>query len=584
LTSGTLINHAPAPTDSVDGYALQNPTTNNTFSGNLSTTFGWAGVAIALQPSLAGLTNPIGQRVIDMTQINTYGAFEDQAGGIYYHNVPVTYSVSAGGYLPSDFVYYVSVPNLNQLYIYNGITNTQLAGSPVNIVSGAQGTLLGGLAGNPFTNLMYVLAGNGTVGYRVLVYSGTTQTANIFLSLSLIPSRIVVNPYTNLIYVTMSNGTVDVINGYSNTITAIVTVGTNPIGIDVNPITNTIYVANSGSNSVSVINGATNTVTATITGSFTAPISVSVNRNTNLIYVANSGSIAVINGATNTATIPSGFSGYSNFVYIVVNPNTNMIYVNTTADTYVFSGYGNVFLAQVSLLNTSQTVIFAFNTVTNNLYFYDLVGGTTPEIIIVNTVSYTTSATASIATNTDSYIALLYQDPKFAVYNGNNNTNFQVHAVNGSFNGGGIQSFAGGALMPQQNNGMNLGEINNRWTAVYATLGTIQTSTNKLKTNIKEIDKKKALEIIRKLKPVKWNWNHLPKSYNDHTNVGFIIEDIRESHPQFEGLYHEEGINYASFNSYFIGALQELNDQLNSVSRELLSTKAEIASFISNRR
>src|ERR1700730_9914947 len=64
-------------------------------------------------------------------------------------------------------------------------------------------------------------------------------------------------------HVNGSSNKVSVIDGFSNSIIATVSVGTNPSAVRVNPLTNGIYVANENSNTVSVISGNTNTVIST---------------------------------------------------------------------------------------------------------------------------------------------------------------------------------------------------------------------------------------------------------------------------------------------------------------------------------
>jgi YVTN family beta-propeller protein len=57
---------------------------------------------------------------------------------------------------------------------------------------------------------------------------------------------------------------VSVIDGVSNTVTAIVPVGGGPQGVAVDAVRGTVYVANDGDGTVTVIDGASNTVTATV--------------------------------------------------------------------------------------------------------------------------------------------------------------------------------------------------------------------------------------------------------------------------------------------------------------------------------
>ena len=139
------------------------------------------------------------------------------------------------------------------------------------------------------------------------------------------PVAVAVNSTTNLIYTAnRDNSTVSVIDGGTDTVVAMATVGSNPEGVVVNSATNRIYTTNHGNNSVSVIDGGTNTVVGTIPVGF-RPQGVAVNPVTNHIYTANEGSssVSVIDGSTNTVvtTIPLGSSPRT----VAVDPTTNQM-------------------------------------------------------------------------------------------------------------------------------------------------------------------------------------------------------------------------------------------------------------------
>ena len=71
------------------------------------------------------------------------------------------------------------------------------------------------------------------------------------------------NPETDTVYVAnYGDPTVSVINGWTHTVTATITVGNDPVRVAVDPATGTVYVTNFTNNTVSVINGPTNKVVA----------------------------------------------------------------------------------------------------------------------------------------------------------------------------------------------------------------------------------------------------------------------------------------------------------------------------------
>ncbi len=207
------------------------------------------------------------------------------------------------------------------------------------------------------------------------------------------PWGIAVNPLTNKVYVANYAGNVTMIDGVTNSPTTIGVGGSHPLGVAVNPATNKIYVGNFGTNTVSVIDGATNSVTAILTVGVagSAPISVAVNSVTNKVYVANqsSGTVAVINGADNTvATVAVGSSP----AMVAVNPVTNKIYVaNQNSNTVtVINGADN---STSTVTTGTNPRVIAVNPVTNKIY----VGNQDGTVTAINgadnsTVSITASA------------------------------------------------------------------------------------------------------------------------------------------------------------------------------------------------
>lgn len=75
------------------------------------------------------------------------------------------------------------------------------------------------------------------------------------------------------------------------------------------------------------------------------------------------------------------------------------------------------------------------------------------------------------------------------------------------------------------NDVLYLGDASNRWKAVYAVNGTIQSSDRNLKENIEEIDKKYEA-LFNNLKPVTFEFKG-----NDHdrVHVGFIAQEVKEA-------------------------------------------------------
>jgi len=120
-------------------------------------------------------------------------------------------------------------------------------------------------------------------------------------------------------------------------------------------------------------------------------------------------------------------------------------------------------------------------------------------------------------------------------------------------------------LRPATNNARTLGDGTNRWSEVYATNGTINTSDRNNKTDITPI--KNALEFVRRLKPVQYKWIE-----NSHGRVhtGFIAQDVLSANPlnigsNWGGYIDTKGnglgLRYSEFISVNTQAIKELDEK-----------------------
>ena len=157
------------------------------------------------------------------------------------------------------------------------------------------------VAVDPATDTVYVTNySSGTVS----VIDGSTDAVTATISAGLRPTGVAVDPVTDTVYVTNLNPhTVSVIDGSTDAVTATISVGTVtlPWGVAVDPTTDTVYVANWGNtargslsirrpipstHTVSVIDGSTNAVTSIISVG-TYPTGVAVDPTTDTVYVTN---------------------------------------------------------------------------------------------------------------------------------------------------------------------------------------------------------------------------------------------------------------------------------------------------------
>jgi hypothetical protein len=130
-------------------------------------------------------------------------------------------------------------------------------------------------------------------------------------------------------------------------------------------------------------------------------------------------------------------------------------------------------------------------------------------------------------------------------------------------------------VLPYTDNYSTLGASSNRWKAVYAVNGAINTSDARLKTNINEI--RYGLESIMKLNPVSFSWiadeegsEHLGLIAQDVENVVSEVIDIGSDPMQ------TLGINYSGLIPVLIKGVQEQQQIIEEQKSEINELKARI--------
>jgi YVTN family beta-propeller protein len=116
---------------------------------------------------------------------------------------------------------------------------------------------------NPATQSLYVAVSKGTSleggpFNDIVVYSTADDTvrANIpSASPAAVVQNLILDSANDVLYAANADGTLTVIDGVTNTIDAVITVGQGPIGIAVDPGLNVAYVANANDTFISVIQG-----------------------------------------------------------------------------------------------------------------------------------------------------------------------------------------------------------------------------------------------------------------------------------------------------------------------------------------
>lgn len=130
------------------------------------------------------------------------------------------------------------------------------------------------------------------------------------------------------------------------------------------------------------------------------------------------------------------------------------------------------------------------------------------------------------------------------------------------------------ALRPVIDNQLSLGSNFSRWTTVYATNGTINTSDRNLKTNISPLNY--GLAAVNLLKSYSYTWKD---SKDDKLHLGLMAQDLEEIIP--EVVYKDEtseyyGVNYTELIPVLINAIQELSDKVEHLEKQLEARTAGI--------
>jgi hypothetical protein len=114
---------------------------------------------------------------------------------------------------------------------------------------------------------------------------------------------------------------------------------------------------------------------------------------------------------------------------------------------------------------------------------------------------------------------------------------------------------------PGQDGALSLGLISRRWTVLYATNGTIQTSDERLKRDV--VDLPQGLSFLQSLRPVAYRWKE--DTGNSQLRFGFIAQEVEKEVPPDAALISRGeilGMNYSELIAPLIKAVQELSAQV----------------------
>ena len=278
-------------------------------------------------------------------------------------------------------------PVTNMIYVAN--TGGGASGGSVTVINGATDTYVTtmsdgnslapqALVVNPLTNIIYVA--NNSSG-NVTMYNGATNTSLGTFGVGTGPVALALNTVMTpaLLYVvnsgvvggnTMNNGSIQVVDTTNvNTPTTVTdSNATNPIAVAVDVVSGLAYVAENTPASLTVISGSSFMTNIKDTGAASTPRSVAVNPLTHRVYVADvgggSGTVSIFQGTTYQATI-------------TMTDGPNVVAVDTSTDiAYAVDDAGQIAVingatqtASTPYLQTSAGLeVVAVNPVTHRAY------------------------------------------------------------------------------------------------------------------------------------------------------------------------------------------------------------------------
>ncbi len=156
------------------------------------------------------------------------------------------------------------------------------------------------------------------------------------------------------------------------------------------------------------------------------------------------------------------------------------------------------------------------------------------------------------------------------IYAGKNST-YGTSLFFGSYGNGGY-----GYLEPEIDDNAQLGESGRRFSVVYAKNGTIQTSDERDKSAIQDLNY--GLQSVLKLRPISYQWKNENKRIGTGVHYGFSAQELQKVIPDAvvaeKGKTPEDadhtyyGVKYAEIIPVLVKAIQELEQKLEQITSE----------------
>jgi hypothetical protein len=279
-----------------------------------------------------------------------------------------------------------------------------------------------------------------------------------------------------------------------------------------------------------------------------------------------------------------------NFTYVNNISSQGLVYDATGNSNQWNTAYSIVSGGIVSTLNLPQSAVWQSTTATVS----SLSGGWQSAYTWTQNNSAIATFSTSVSTN---YVYCTSLSSTY-VY-GNSSETTLTDGANLTGNGAGTLTlnyssgvYIGSNTIPTIDNSYNFGNGTNRWKAIYAANGTIQTSDARQKTNI--IPSPLGLEFITTLNPVSYNFiigsNEIEKDQDGNitavipvsgkrTHFGLLAQEVQQVIPQgidFGGWIltdlndpnSYQGLRYEEFIAPMIKSIQELSSIVNDLKIE----------------
>jgi hypothetical protein len=123
-----------------------------------------------------------------------------------------------------------------------------------------------------------------------------------------------------------------------------------------------------------------------------------------------------------------------------------------------------------------------------------------------------------------------------------------------------------GIMAPSADNTYTIGSSTNRWSEVYATNGTIQTSDARLKKNITPLNY--GIKDLQQLQAVTYSWLLQPEQKN---KIGLIAQQVQQIIPEVvvgNAAKDKLGMNYAELIPVLINTLKQQQQQLEHLKKQ----------------